>query len=675
MAIERNINQIFNNTLFENCRNLVPRFGLSNRNFTEFKEGDVIFQIGDSSNFVYLVVSGEVKIKCRNINRVLVKSNNDFFGNLEITANTVRNSAAVATNDCVLYRMDKNIFKKLSSSVAHIRGNIHESEKNDLKEDGESRPKPDIPSMLDLNRAPIKLNIFKRKKEEIQEKEETKTLLEYEEGIKPKSKESEVDQEFIDLDSVIEESKSERQGDESLKKELLGDSEDSMNWDFLTIEELEPDKEEKIDKEEIVETSKKTVTENKETVLDEKVLEEKISEKYRRELDELIVSSTQKYDSYFQTLSKILPYTTILETCEKITSVFLKYFNSNYASIFIVNEKTSDLELFYPQSAETVCAKFDDGLTGKAAASKRIFILQNPQTDPRYNSTFDKPKDFKKGSVAYIPLNDSENKLVGVMQLAKSAKDFTKENEEAMKIYANQAGIVLRCASINEEALKHQKLVAFGSTSNFLMQDIKSPILTIKHYTNLIARLDIPEQIKKVLIMLSMHANSVLDIMQATFDFSENRSSIKLEKVQFNEIIENVLELLSEYTESQNVKLFKKFGDNVTVNVDPRRLYVVCFQIIKNSCEAMPKGGKIYVNTELDNKKLILKIRDEGIGISKEIKNDVFKAFFSSGKENGSGLGLAIAKYIIELMKGSITIESKINKGTTITITLPTVEE
>jgi two-component system sporulation sensor kinase B len=207
------------------------------------------------------------------------------------------------------------------------------------------------------------------------------------------------------------------------------------------------------------------------------------------------------------------------------------------------------------------------------------------------------------------------------------------------------------------------------------MQDIKSPILTIKHYSNLISRIDIPEQIKKVLTMLSMQANSVVDIMQATFDFSEDRSFVKLQKVQFNENLANILELLSEYTESRNVKLFRKYGDDVQVDIDPRRFYVVCFQVIKNACEAMPSGGKIFVNTELLNGSVTLNIRDEGFGIRDEIKNNIFNAFFSSGKENATGLGLAIAKYLITLMNGSISFESKINEGTKMIIRLPIAEE
>jgi signal transduction histidine kinase len=145
--------------------------------------------------------------------------------------------------------------------------------------------------------------------------------------------------------------------------------------------------------------------------------------------------------------------------------------------------------------------------------------------------------------------------------------------------------------------------------------------------------------------------------------------------MSFNDIMVNILELLSEYTEAKNVKLFKKFGNDTNVNIDPRRFYVVCFQVIKNACEAMPSGGKVFVNTETDGTSTILNIRDEGTGISSDINSDIFTAFFSSGKENATGLGLSIAKYIIELMKGSITVESKLNEGTKVIIKLPIAEE
>lgn len=667
MAFERSINQIFNNKLFKDCSNDIFNLNLSNRNFTEFKEGDIIFQIDDTSNFIYLVISGEVKIKFKNINRVITKSDQDFFGDIEITKNTNRTSSAVAMNDSILYRIDKGTFNKLCTAEKQIVSNIQSIQAIELKEIGDNRPKADLPSVLKLDSSPIKLNIFNRiKKDEPDRGDNDNTAAEKEKLFQPSTEiaDDNTDTSGIpDLDSVINEIKSGSDRDEFLKKELLGDIEDFENWNFSTVDSDSEEIEERIQ------------FENPKQEFDKKEIERVLSDRHNKELNQLRLSLVQSYNSNFEAISKILPGINVFETCEKIVSVLTNHFKANFSSLFIVDEKSLALEKLLPVSNKKLLVPFDDGLTGKAAANKRIIVVRNPARDFRFKAAYDTPDGFKDGSIAYVPLNDSENKLVGVLQLGRTLKDFTKEQEEGLKILGHQAGIVIRHSLINEGLFRQEKIAAFGSISKFLMQDIKSPILTIKHYSNLIARIDVPEQIKKVFMMLSMQANSVVDLMQSTFDFSEGKSSIKLQKVGFNEQLENILELLSEYTESKNVKLFKKIGNNVDVNIDPRRFYVVCFQIIKNACEAMPSGGKVFVNSEITNHNVILNIRDEGIGISEEIKGDIFSAFFTSGKENASGLGLAISKYLIELMHGSITFESKLNEGTTIKITLPIAED
>lgn len=663
MQIERNINQIFTNKLFLNCSNQIQGFGLNNRNFTEFKEGDVIFQAGDSSNFIYLVISGEVKIKFRNANRLQLRSNDDFFGDYEIIKDTNRYSSAVAISDCVLYRIDKNTFKKLSAVENQILENIKSSEGIHLQEDGESKPKPDISSMLNLDRSPIKLDIFKRKKKEETSQQQEEEIPAKQNDVKAAEKTVEIEPENPDLDSVIEESKKNKEPNESLKKELLGDAEDFDNWNFTTVDSPKSDVEEKIEFEKNI------------TTFNEEIVEKKLTAKHEKELEELRTSLAKKYDINIQAIFKILPGITVSETYEKIISAFSKQFNSNFSYLFLVNDKSTDLELIYPESAKPLVVKYNEGITGRSAATKRIFVVRNPAKDIRYNAGFDKPKDFTEGSVAYIPLNDSESKLIGMIQLGRVMKDFSKENEDTMQMMAQQAGVMIKHAIMNEDQMRLKKLSAFGSISKFLMNDIKSPILTIKHYSNLISRIDIPDQIKKVLTMLSMQANSVVDIMQSTFDFAENNISLKLHKTEFNEMMKNILELLSEYTESKNVKLFKKFGEEAVVNIDARRFYVVCFQIIKNACEAMSSGGKIFVVTELNNNTLQLNIRDEGPGISNEIKNDIFNAFFSAGKENAAGLGLSVAKFIVEKMNGTISFESNPKEGTAFKIILPIVKD
>jgi signal transduction histidine kinase len=667
MAFERSINQIFTNKLFKDCSSNIFNFNLSNRNFTEFKEGDIIFQAGDTSNFIYLVISGEVKVKFRNINRVITKSAQDFFGDIEITRNTNRTSSAVAMNDSTLYRIDKGTFNKLCTAENQIISNYQSIQEIELKENGDNRPRPDIPSVLKLDSSPIKLNIFNRVIKDEPTLDDSDIISDNNEKLLQPSTglpdEKDDTSGIPDLDSVIDDIKPGSNQDDALKKELLGDTEDFENWNFSTVDGESEDIEERIQ------------FEDPEQKLDKKEIEKILSEKYNKELNQLRLSLAQSYNSLFETISKILPGINVFETCEKIVSVFLNHFKANFSSLFIVDEKTSALEKLLPVSNKKLFVPFNEGLTGKAAANKRIIVVRNPVRDFRYKAAYDIPDGFKEGSVAYVPLNDAENKLIGVLQLGRTLKDFTKEQEEGLKILGHQAGIVLRHSVINEGLFRQEKISAFGSISKFLMQDIKSPILTIKHYSNLVSRIDVPEQIKKVFTMLSMQANSVVDLMQSTFDFSEGKSSIKLQKTGFNEQLNNILELLSEYTESKNVKLFKKIGDNVMVNIEPRKFYVVCFQIIKNACEAMPAGGKVFINSEIVNQNVVLNIRDEGIGISEEIKGDIFSAFFSSGKENASGLGLAISKYLIELMNGSITFESKADKGTIIKIMLPIAEE
>jgi len=668
MTNERNINQIFANRLFENCSNRVTGYNYSNRNFSEYKDGDVIFQAGDSANFVYLVISGDVKLKFKNSSKLIFKRTNDFFGDFEINKGTSRASSAVAVSDCVLFRIDKDTLKKILSFENQIFLNMKSAEEADLKETEETKPRHDITSVLNLGRAPVKLDIFKRKNREqpIAEKKDEAPVVTKPE-IKTESEpvileESNIT-ELPDLDAVIEESTRQTPVDESLKKELLGDDEDFANWNFATVDETQDEADEKISFESPV------------SDFDEKQIEERINSRYEKKFEDYKKDLFKSYELLIQSLSRLVPTFSIDETLELVVNVFTKHFNSSFTYLFLVNEKTTDLELALPLSAKPLIAQYNDGLTGRAAATKRIIAVRNPAKDLRFNPKFDKPKEFTEGSVAYVPLNDTENKLIGVIQLGRALKDFSRENEETLKILAQQAGKIIQLSHLNAEKLKSEKLSAFGSISKFLMHDIKSPILTIKHYSNLISRIDVPDQIKKVLTMLSMQANSVVDIMQSTFDFSENSSSLKLQKTQFNEMMKNILELLSEYTESRNVKLFKKFGAEATVNVDARRFFVVTFQIIKNACEAMPSGGRIFVNTELDDKSVILNIRDEGSGIKSEIGNDLYNTFFSSGKENATGLGLSVSKFLIEKMNGKITFESKINEGTIFKIYLPAVEE
>jgi len=108
------------------------------------------------------------------------------------------------------------------------------------------------------------------------------------------------------------------------------------------------------------------------------------------------------------------------------------------------------------------------------------------------------------------------------------------------------------------------------------------------------------------------------------------------------------------------------------VSVDQNLLYRAFLNLFINAVQAMPDGGILSISTfsaSQEKKKVVIRIEDTGIGMSKEKLAMIFTPFYTD-KNRGTGLGLAIAKNIIDQHEGFITVESQEAKGSTFLITL-----
>jgi signal transduction histidine kinase len=108
------------------------------------------------------------------------------------------------------------------------------------------------------------------------------------------------------------------------------------------------------------------------------------------------------------------------------------------------------------------------------------------------------------------------------------------------------------------------------------------------------------------------------------------------------------------------------------ITADPQQLQQVFFNILLNSVDAIPEGGKITVTTRYDenSKTVVVVLRDTGKGIPAELMEKIFQPFFTT-KGKGTGLGLAISKRIIEEHSGAIEVANQLSGGVAFTITLP----
>ncbi len=144
--------------------------------------------------------------------------------------------------------------------------------------------------------------------------------------------------------------------------------------------------------------------------------------------------------------------------------------------------------------------------------------------------------------------------------------------------------------------------------------------------------------------------------------------------IDVNEVIKRVVTMLNHHIFMHT----ENFGLNLQeglpkIRGNTQKIEQVIINLLMNALQALPDRKKgIFISTGIKRDKIYIEIRDEGIGISKDIMPYIFEPFFSTKySSGGSGLGLYLSKCIIEEVGGEITIKSEENTGTQIIIYLP----
>lgn len=145
------------------------------------------------------------------------------------------------------------------------------------------------------------------------------------------------------------------------------------------------------------------------------------------------------------------------------------------------------------------------------------------------------------------------------------------------------------------------------------------------------------------------------------------------------EIANGVLGEVKGLIEQKQLKLVTKFAKDIPVmNLDPHLLEIILQNLVSNSVKYTPEQGTITVTLSVAKNALGIRVADTGIGIPKEQQGRIFEKLFRADNvratdTDGTGLGLYMVKQILTEVGGSIRLESALNKGTTMTVTLPLV--
>ncbi len=159
--------------------------------------------------------------------------------------------------------------------------------------------------------------------------------------------------------------------------------------------------------------------------------------------------------------------------------------------------------------------------------------------------------------------------------------------------------------------------------------------------------------------------------------FIEKKETKSLELINVYEVFMEVYEMTDYFAKSKNINISYML-DNENIQILSNRDYIkqIFLNLVDNAIKYTPDNRNVWIEIGYENNNLIIKVKDNGIGIPKEDINRIFERFYRVDKARsrdvgGTGLGLAIIKHIVKSLGGYINVKSELGKGSEFTVTIP----
>ncbi len=235
----------------------------------------------------------------------------------------------------------------------------------------------------------------------------------------------------------------------------------------------------------------------------------------------------------------------------------------------------------------------------------------------------------------------------------------------------------------DQARLLHQdKMISLGRLAASVVHEINNPLAGVLNYARLMLKImrkgplteDYQEKFASYLNLMESETNRCSKIVSNLLAFSR-KSELEFTDVSINELVEKCFILSGHKLRLSNISVESQLANDLPVlRGDYNQIQQCVINLIFNSIDAMPDGGKLLVTTSYspNDRVISIQVSDTGFGISKKDLPHIFEPFFTTkSKGQGLGLGLSMVEGIIERHKGTIDVKSELGKGTTLTLKLP----
>lgn len=232
-------------------------------------------------------------------------------------------------------------------------------------------------------------------------------------------------------------------------------------------------------------------------------------------------------------------------------------------------------------------------------------------------------------------------------------------------IYCNKKTNEIVSIYMTLKEFEHEKQI---KTSLFkITHEIKNPLAAVSGYLQMYDAEDIKKS-KKYIKIIKQEVDRMLNLLDDFMEFTKIK--VTKEQTNFNSLLDEVKKTIIPISKKFNVNYNFQIEDNIIIELDPNRMKQVIINIVKNAIEASKEEGKVEIISYKDDNNLYIYIKDNGIGMTKEVMDKLLKPFFTT-KTNGTGLGISLSNEIILAHGGTLEYTSKVGEGTTFKIILP----
>jgi signal transduction histidine kinase/CheY-like chemotaxis protein len=330
------------------------------------------------------------------------------------------------------------------------------------------------------------------------------------------------------------------------------------------------------------------------------------------------------------------------------------------------------------------------GYSGRVAATGEVVYATDTADDPQNPLA---EHDRREGIVTFLglPIRFRERVLGVLAFYTTTPRRYSSAELDYLASFADLAGIALGNAGLYDEAQQaladlkavQQKLVqgetlrALGELAGGAAHHLNNLLTIVVGRVQLLQRGVEDERLRRPLAIIEKAAKDGADVVRRLQQFSRTRQVARARAVSLDDVARDVLGLTRGHWQDGvrargvSIDVESRLADVPPVEGDPPALREAVTGLVLNAVDAMPKGGRLTLETRLEGDRVSLVVADTGIGMSEAVRLRAHEPFFTTKGVKATGLGLSVAYGIVRSHGGELHIESAEGRGTRVTLSLP----